>query len=380
MNTAHRILLLLLRLAIGWHLLFAGLAKFQADYRGSEGFLRESFGPLAPFYQQMAGDRLADEYAVQPLAADADPATTPLYPRLPQALADQWESYFERFAAHYGLSDAQKQQARGRLEQEMDGTVNWMLHGTKVVKKTAAVGPPIEVEMTTPERVLEYERLRDKVRAYQSGELSFGLRTPFAADKVRELAADKAAVARLRAGLEADLAARTAAMREALGDVLTPEQVARGTVPQPARPTWLRMGRLDWIDFLVRWCLVVAGAGLILGLLTRTSCLLGAGLLLSFYLAVPPLPGVPENLRVEGYPYVNKNIVEMLALLTLATTASGRWVGLDSLLYHLKLRQLLRQAPRTIAVPGAPEEIAGTPGPGRTPEPVPHASAIPTED
>ncbi len=361
MNTGTRLLLILLRVAIGWHLLFAGVAKFHADYRGSEGFLRESTGPLAPFYQWLIGDRLVDEYAVQPLPAGADPATTPLYKRLPKALADEWETYFDRFADHYGLSEAQRQQARGRLEQEMDRTVAWMLNGTKVVKRTTAVGPPVEVEMTTPERVLEYERLRDRLREYQGGEYSFGLHTPFAADKVRELAADKAALARLRGDLAGDLAARTKAMKEALGDVLTPEQVARGPVPEPVRPTWARMSRLDWIDFLVRWGLVVAGAGLILGFFTRTACLIGAALLLSFYLAVPPLPGVPETLRVEGYPYVNKNIVEMLALLTLATTASGRWAGLDTLLYHFRLwrRRLRARAPRTVAVPAAPEEPVG---------------------
>ena len=45
-----------------------------------------------------------------------------------------------------------------------------------------------------------------------------------------------------------------------------------------------------------------------------------------FFLAMPPLPGWPESPRAEGhYLYINKNIIEMLALLVLATTASGRW-------------------------------------------------------
>ena len=66
------------------------------------------------------------------------------------------------------------------------------------------------------------------------------------------------------------------------------------------------------------------------------ACLAGALLLLSFYLPMIPLPGVPEAVRVEGYPFVNKNIVELVALLTLATTASGKWAGLDSLFRFLK--------------------------------------------
>ena len=48
------------------------------------------------------------------------------------------------------------------------------------------------------------------------------------------------------------------------------------------------------------------------------------------YLTMMPLPGWPEPARTEGhYLFVNKNLIEMLALLVLATTRSGRWLGLD---------------------------------------------------
>jgi hypothetical protein len=57
---------------------------------------------------------------------------------------------------------------------------------------------------------------------------------------------------------------------------------------------------------------------------------------LLFYLTMPPFPWVPENVRAEGhYLFVNKNLIEMLALLCLATTQSGCWVGLDGLLQFL---------------------------------------------
>jgi hypothetical protein len=48
---------------------------------------------------------------------------------------------------------------------------------------------------------------------------------------------------------------------------------------------------------------------------------------------MPPLPGLPENPRAEGhYLFINKNTIEMLALLVLATTRSGSWLGLDALI------------------------------------------------
>jgi len=56
-------------------------------------------------------------------------------------------------------------------------------------------------------------------------------------------------------------------------------------------------------------------------------------LLLSFYLAMPALPYLPESPKSEGhYLYVNKNIIEMIALLALASLQTGRWAGLDGIL------------------------------------------------
>jgi hypothetical protein len=56
-------------------------------------------------------------------------------------------------------------------------------------------------------------------------------------------------------------------------------------------------------------------------------------------LAMPPFPWLPPNPRAEGhYYFVDKNLIEMLALLALATTRSGRWAGLDALLQFLSPR------------------------------------------
>jgi uncharacterized membrane protein YphA (DoxX/SURF4 family) len=109
-----------------------------------------------------------------------------------------------------------------------------------------------------------------------------------------------------------------------------------GPVPIPVASHWWAQDRLAWIDAITRYGLTAVGACLLLGLFTRTACLAGAAFLLLFYLAMPALPWLPESARTEGhYVFVNKNIIEMLALLTLATTRSGRWAGLDGLLYCL---------------------------------------------
>ena len=94
---------------------------------------------------------------------------------------------------------------------------------------------------------------------------------------------------------------------------------------------------LDWSDAIVKYGLVIVGGCLLAGFLTRTACLAGAGFLLMFFLAMPPLPGWPENPRAEGhYLYINKNIIEMFALLALATMRTGRWAGLDGLVQFFR--------------------------------------------
>ena len=52
------------------------------------------------------------------------------------------------------------------------------------------------------------------------------------------------------------------------------------------------------------------------------------------YLSMPPWPGLPPNPKAEGhYWIVSKNLVELIACLLVATTASGHWFGLDALFF-----------------------------------------------
>jgi uncharacterized membrane protein YphA (DoxX/SURF4 family) len=137
----------------------------------------------------------------------------------------------------------------------------------------------------------------------------------------------KADAAKLRTGLLNDL---DTPMHEALDKVLTSEQnnmAALGPTPPPTV--------LLWTDRLVSYGLLVMGACLLLGVFTRLNCLGGALFLIALYLAIPPFPWSPENIKAEGhYFFVNKNLIVALVLLALATTRSGMWFGLDGLLQY----------------------------------------------
>jgi uncharacterized membrane protein YphA (DoxX/SURF4 family) len=66
-----------------------------------------------------------------------------------------------------------------------------------------------------------------------------------------------------------------------------------------------------------------------LGLATPVAAAGAAVQLAMFYLATPPWPGLPA-LSTEGhYLFVNRNLIELLAVLALMTVPVGRWAGLD---------------------------------------------------
>ena len=69
---------------------------------------------------------------------------------------------------------------------------------------------------------------------------------------------------------------------------------------------------------------------LIMGLGTRLAAFLGAVMLSGFYLAQPPWPGVPPAPGPEHSYIVNKNLIEVIALLAVAVLPTGRWFGLDA--------------------------------------------------
>ena len=118
--------------------------------------------------------------------------------------------------------------------------------------------------------------------------------------------------------------------------MLTSQQKLMEPIPEP-KPLPIASWRLlEFADFGVKWGLTVLGASLMLGIFSRFSSMLTALLVLSFYLAMPPLPGWPESPRLEGhYLVVNKTLIEVIALLTLAFIPTGRWAGLDGLLQFM---------------------------------------------
>ena len=346
-----RFFLVTLRLAIGWHILFEGFEKRDNLVWSSEAYLREATGPLAPKFREIAGDGLIAR--LTPTADD----------RLPEALDRDWHLYFANFQRHYQISDIkgefiaaaavgslasssgrsplvalatlqgpQNERARLAFELARARAEAWIVTDLSPVKLNSPYPPDVKVDKKVKDRIKEYQDAERNVRSIEETDMpAFGTAAYDKLAKAKKEAND------LRASLKNDLTRHTANMRQALLAVLNTQQRNMPQPPDTIKGPVSTWGKLEWADALVIYGLLAVGACLLLGVLTRTACLAGAASLLLFYLAIPALPDWPAPPRLEGfYLYVNKTFIEMLALLTLATTRSGRWFGLDGLLQFLR--------------------------------------------
>ena len=96
---------------------------------------------------------------------------------------------------------------------------------------------------------------------------------------------------------------------------------------------------LDNANLITMYGLTIVGVLLMLGLFTRLAAAGGIGFILLFYLCNPPFIGYFYAIPTEGsYLLVNKNVVELCALLVIFLTRSGRFAGLDGIVHGLFVR------------------------------------------
>jgi uncharacterized membrane protein YphA (DoxX/SURF4 family) len=339
MNKLTALFLLLLRLAIGWHFFAEGFHKLDVSGHvppvtvvgkskpfSSAAYFREGAGPLAKVIRQEVGD--PDDEVLKLLTPERGGSRN-----APPLLHQAWGDYVHQFCDYYNLNDERRKKADAALTKTEDAAVE-RLTRTKVDEKNFKAKTQ-EGRLPVPVRLEQYkQKLEELSEPKHSHLVSIGSD----AESVR-LHNIKAELLRLRVGLLNDLDEYTQDLRKELDKIPTAEQKkeaeSKGKPPQPQLPAGENT-KQKWIDLATMYGLTILGACLMLGLFTRLSCLLAAGFLVMTYLIHPPFPWLPSAPNNEGYYlFVNKNVIECLALLALATTTSGRWLGLDALIHWM---------------------------------------------
>jgi len=294
--------LVLLRTAIGWHFLYEGTQKILSTPEGkasvlarllpvpegppfsSEGYLRASTGPLASHFRGLVPD--VDS------RAKLDP----------EQLKQSWSEEKARIGNHYGFDADQSKQADAILADRRKVADDWYqsVDNREKVKKYIDGLAEVEAIENNP-KALDYER--ENARKDRKGS-----------------EAD-------RKDLVKEVDAWTGTLRDGLAKLATPEQAQEAGDYRPP------LDSLQVIDRLTMYGLSAVGLCLLLGLFTPLAALGGAAYLAGFYLSMPPWPGLPEGITEGHYRFVNKNLIEMLACLALASTPNGLWIGLDAFLF-----------------------------------------------
>lgn len=326
MNRWASFFLVLLRLTIGWHFLVEGYHKFHTHQLGEtatnkpwtgEAFFREGIGPAAQPIRDLLGD--PDKLALARLKGDGQ--------NLPAPVAAEWDDYFNRFVNFYGLTDEQRNKAQALFDEAKKKTAQWLTVGSVEIKKNAQWGT-VSATKTMPEWLAEWDGKRQQVAEV------YGRKLPAFNDDVEgaRLRSLKADANTLRDDLLAALDSQTAATKMSLGSLLTDEQKKLGEPPAAPKPT----RPIDYLDRVTMWSHMILGGCLLFGLFTRVASFGLALFLLSVLLVSPALPWAPTPPGAVGhYLYVNLYVIEMIALLVLASVPTGQWFGLDALLHYV---------------------------------------------
>src|SRR5262249_20300864 len=166
MNGLTKFILVLLRLAIGWHLLFEGVVKVRTHELGktvtntpfsSAPYLRDANGPLGEFFRKQAGD--PDEEASERFILKSE---------IPSALENAWDDYYARWTAYNELSDEQKPAAQKVFVKAHEDAAHWLQGriGEKEMTKEFA-GAVAKRKRTVPDRIAEYGDKLAQVREMQ---------------------------------------------------------------------------------------------------------------------------------------------------------------------------------------------------------------------
>lgn len=285
-------MLVVLRLSIGWHFLYAGLEKLTSPNFTADGFLSQAKGPFAEFFHGRVhdwegGERLNVDYQTHRLG-----------------------NYLDRFSEHYRLTPEQEGAARGILAHHQGEAKQILAEKKDDIATYKHELDRLETEKAQKNRDMPFEQKRiwekqTKLRAQLAGWTT----------ELDQNFAD----------LQADLA-----------DIRDPSQRSMGPVPLTSSEKFSQ-------DNLITAMNLVVGSCLILGLFTRLSSLIGGAFLLSVVLAQPDWPGLyPAPPPSAGRTFlIGKEFIEMVAMFLLATTPVGRWGGLDFFIHNVIVRPLV---------------------------------------
>jgi len=285
------LMLVLLRLTVGWHFYSEGLDKKEAGDWTSAPFFANAKGPFADDFRQMVWD--------------SDGA----FRLNRRAAMENWAIFRDQVGNHYGFSADQKKQAQANYGKAVE-QYDWVLSENATELEEYALGREriLELEGEGPEKTV-----RDGVSSLG------GQRDTIRREWSQQAAPALAQINAIWANYEVN--------QNAISD---PTQSKASPYLRLIKP---RTERIDTsvIDEFVPYFDIAIGLCLLLGFFTPVAALAAAGFLGSVFLSqYPPTTGPASS---------NYQLIECMACLVIAATGSGRFAGMDYFL-HLIVRKV----------------------------------------
>jgi uncharacterized membrane protein YphA (DoxX/SURF4 family) len=324
--------LVVLRLALGCHFLYEGLWKISPFDRFStshheaftaEPFLTQARGPMAGLFYAMLPDIDGRERLQE--VSDANGKTS----IDAGAITKRWYDFRRDFLAYYlaRANDDSAKTAYERLSRAAERTYKDSCEKAQAYLKE------------NTEDIVAYFNALDRFAKDPERNQQASYQKQRRWDRMLELRheADK---------WIKDLEDQEKAFKNSLNSLLDKQQEQAGRVPASWNP--FRWDRVEQINFAVTYSLTAIGLCLMLGFFTPLAALGGAAFMCFVVMTQPAFPGIypPDPPMIGHALLVNKDFVEMVALLVVAATCCGRWGGLDYFLDRLLLRPFLSRKVR----------------------------------
>ena len=341
------LLLVALRVAIGWHFFNEGRDHYFDKKWSSQGFLKVATGPFADrakatlpqhhHWDKFIGAFTDEEYQkandwynlpkpgsdvspqktaaeqfkkkideqknkapdepIYPLLEDDHPLyVNPIYGAWAKQVRDDWRALVSEADRHYGYTEAQKKEAQDQLQRHLE-----LLNGKL---------DNLEKEL------FEYRAEQRRYEKMLADESTHEI--PFEKDR---LAAKRKELAGKPNAWISDLLSVEDWLRASLEQIAGSEVASKNPLPE-AVPTYKK------IDPIVIWLLMIGGGCMIVGLFTRLAAFAVGTFLLSVVLLQPFW--VADAVKTTYFEWV-----EVLACYMLATTGIGRYAGLDYFIHAL---------------------------------------------
>ena len=304
-----------LRLCLGCHFLYEGLWKIEhRDQFTAETFLTQAKGPLAGFFYAMVPDIngrrrvhiITDEKGKKRI--DSDP------------IAARWNEYRQNLVDYLKPRDETDQAAAGAHQRfETDAEKTYIEFKKSLDAYFAANLDRIQAYFES------LDRFENSPEAAQDA--------PFQKQRRWER------MMQLRREAEVwikEIEGREESYKNALFELMIDDKQREKAASMPGNWKIWQWGRMEQINFAVTYGLTAIGLCLVLGLFTRLAALGGAAFMCMVVMTQPAWPTIyPPDPAIVGHALlVNKDFIEMVALLVIATTAAGRWGGLDFFIHR----------------------------------------------